>query len=50
MSFSFIQKLERRLVCIFFSLLEVVRGVGDILRVRFKLWYPSGYVQLQVTK
>ena len=36
---------------LFFSLLlEVVRRVGDILRVRFKLWYPSGYVQLQVTK
>lgn len=34
----------------FFSLLEVVRGVGDIFHVRFKLWYPSGYVQLQVTK
>lgn len=34
----------------FLLLLEVVRGVGDFLCVHFKFWYPSGYVQLQVTK
>lgn len=34
----------------FSLLLEVVRGVRDFLFVGFKFWYPSGYIQLQVTK